>query len=273
MKVLLYLISKNDENYILEWVEHYINIGINHIIIYNNSIIDNYTNILKDYINKNIVTIDDCVLNKPFINNDTCIEYKNAQSYVYNKCYNENYNNYDYICFFDSDEFLIFEKFTNINDFLSQDIFNNYDCIRICWKIYDDNNIIIPKTYSVKQFTNFIDTNMNRICKSIIKCDKKFLNKWITAHGLYNISACDALGNPCWNKAYHDNIFIGEHPILSGAWINHYRYKTISEYVLNKQTNMIAAGLYEYDLDIFFKINQKTPGKLEYLKSIGIDYK
>jgi len=270
MKVLLCAISKNDEEYILEWVNHYLSIGITHIIIYNNSIVDNYSDILKQYINDNLVTVDNCVLNKEFINKEKNF---NAQTYVYTKCYNENYMNYDFICFFDMDEFIEFEnKRTNIISFLHNKNFDKFNVIRLCWKIYDDNNIIVPKTFSVNQFlTPSKNTYQNRVCKSILRTNIDMKNKKISAHGVYNILSCDALGNLCWNKEGHDNIFIGEKPILHKCWLNHYRYKTIYEYI-NKMKLMNESNLSEYTLDYFFTYNEKTPEKLEYIKSLGIDY-
>lgn len=141
--------------------------------------------------------------------------------------------------FFDIDEFLEIDntRFKNIKQYLSQSKFNNYNCIRVCWKTFTDNGLLKVENnnYSVDRFKEPLTTALcdNRITrnnvystqtqtKSILRTVFKRVS-FSSPHGIWNksIVSCDATGIPCNN-----GISIGK-IIWKDCWLNHYRFKTI----------------------------------------------
>jgi hypothetical protein len=61
---------------------------------------------------------------------------------AYDDCYVKHNSEFDWICYFDIDEHLKLIKHKNIKEYLSQDIFKDYDLIHVNWITYgDDGNV------------------------------------------------------------------------------------------------------------------------------------
>ena len=67
---------------------------------------------------------------------------------------------YDWIAFFDIDEFLDLDsKYnSNVKNFLNEPMFNHCNCIRVCWQNYDDNDF---RTQALK-----LRENLNGVIKT-----------------------------------------------------------------------------------------------------------
>ena len=128
MRTAVCCILKNENHYIREWVEWYKNIGFTNAILYDNNDIDGETldEVISDYINEGFVIVKD-------------VRGKTKQQLpCYQSCYDEYSNDYDWIAFFDADEFLEFDNNKNVDDFLNEDIFKDAEFIKICWKNFND---------------------------------------------------------------------------------------------------------------------------------------
>ena len=66
--------------------------------------------------------------------------FRQPQHKFMNDCYKKNYQKYDWLIFYDLDEFIYLQNYKNIKKFLDQKIFN--DCEVICpnWIEHTDNN-------------------------------------------------------------------------------------------------------------------------------------
>ena len=115
IKTALCVIAKKENKYIKEFIDHYKNLGFNKVFLYDNNDIEdeNFDTILKKYIKNKFVKI---------INFRGLIR---PQQLAYSQCYNNNKYNYDWIAFYDVDEFLYFYNYKKINDFLSLSKFKN----------------------------------------------------------------------------------------------------------------------------------------------------
>lgn len=99
--------GKNENKYLVEFVEYYKNIGFDKIIIFDNNEINSekLEDILQYYLKINFIEI---------IN---IRDLESIQIPLYNYCYQKNKNNFDWIFFVDFDEFLLLKtirKFINI---------------------------------------------------------------------------------------------------------------------------------------------------------------
>ena len=132
MRVALVCIAKNEDNYIQEWVNYNKKLGFDDIFIYQN----NWR----------------CSIDEP---NVIKIEYDGVNRQI--PCYNEFINNYkedyDWVAFFDVDEFLVLKKHKNIKEFIFD--YKDHNGIGINWVLFGNNGLSeINDEYSVvKRFT------------------------------------------------------------------------------------------------------------------------
>ena len=220
---ILYTIVKNENLYIREFIEHYLSIGINKIIVYDNNEEkgEKIEYILKDYIKKDYINI---------------INYrgkKGAQMLSFNDCYSKNKNLFDWIMFFDIDEYLILNEYKNINNFLRNKKYKECDVIQINWVIFDDNDLISYDNRPLNiRFTRPLYKQIveNRYVKSI---SRTYVNlKWVDPHspsGKFNV--CNINGKKTINESVmKTNIALQSK--LKKPYLKHFKYKTVEEYYI-----------------------------------------
>ena len=133
-KICLCVIGKNENLYAREFVEHYKTIGYNNIFIYDNNDKngEHFEEVIDDYIKNGFVKI---------INYRERNFNSTPQIDAYRDCYQRNYQLYDWLSFFDMDEFLeINNKYNKIQSFLNDKIFKYCQNIKINWVFYKNNN-------------------------------------------------------------------------------------------------------------------------------------
>ena len=259
------VIAKQENLYIREFIDYYKDLGIKKIILYDNNDLEgeNFNDILNDEIIKGFIEI---------------IDYRgkiSPQIKVYNDCYENNKNKYDWIAFYDVDEYLYLENYTNINEFLSLPIFNNCSSILINWRYYGDNNNIYYEPKPLKtRFSVPFNFLKNRIydkyffsaSKSIIKGGLNI--SWAHfPHFLNDSFICRPNGSKVMDPF--------SQPQYSQAYIKHYATKSIEEYIFkffkgnvytNKHFNI--ESLIFWIKDYFFLFNKITTRKIKLIKTI-----
>jgi len=264
MSVVICAILKDENHYLREWVEYHKSIGIDHIVLYDNNSIDGETvnDVIDDYIKENYVEVYD-------IRGEVSM-----QCAAYSRCYSICYKKFDWILYIDIDEFLVLEKHINIQDFVNDPLYKKFDCIRICWKQYTDSGLldVENENYSVSRFTDYIPENCNYVsnqAKVLLRLDIRPCMK-VTPHGALGekgIRYCNTRGEKTTNANLVPN------NTWDNACINHYRFKTIGEFVKNKMIkgwphNYLNFGTNGLDLSLFFQYNQPTLKKKLYAEKI-----
>ena len=261
---ILCTIVKNENLYIKEFVEHYLAIGINKIIVYDNNEEkgEKLNQILKNYIKKGYIDI---------------INFRGkraAQMLSFNDCYSNNQNLYDWIMFFDIDEFLILNEYKNINNFLRNKKFKLCDVIQINWVIFDDNDLISYDNRPLNiRFTRPLYTQImeNRYVKSI---SRTYINlKWVDPHSpTVDFNVCNVDGKRIINKSVmFKNIALESK--LKKPYLKHFKYKTVEEYYgdkLNKGDVYYKEIKWEFYIDkkYFFQINKRTREKEDIINEL-----
>ena len=100
MKTALVAIGRRENQYAREWVEHYLKLGFDHIFICDNNryLEEHFEDVLADYLRQGVVTI---------------LDYRKqagCQKQAYNDVYAQYGDDYDWLAFFDFDEFLTFSR-------------------------------------------------------------------------------------------------------------------------------------------------------------------
>ena len=135
-KVALIAIAKDEENYLREWVDYNLKIGFDDIYVYQNRW--RYT---RGDITDKRVHFEEFDQERP-------------QIPCYNSCIEKYCGKYDFLAFFDIDEFLYIKNGKSVKEFLSD--YSDRDAIYVNWRIFGDNGLssVEDGNYSViERFT------------------------------------------------------------------------------------------------------------------------
>ena len=271
MRVYLCAMAKNEHYYINEWVKYYFNLGFDKIFIFDND--DVNSPYLKDFIDKQY-------LSNIRIINARGKHWDKMQHDLYTNFYNIEKNNFDYCLYCDIDEFLVGVK--NIKAFLSQPYLRPYEQIRIKWKLFGDDNIVIrDKTKPVfgaftKEIENALSPDLSRVvklhnqAKTIIKGHLNnvvFNSVHFASRGAKILSQCLPSGRICQSGVELHEDYSHEH-----IFLNHYMTKTLSEFIEQKMNRTDAVfGKRQLNFNYFWRINEKNQDKIDYIKNLGLE--
>lgn len=274
IKTLLCCIGKNENKYIRDYVEWYKNLGVTHICLYDNNNIDGerFEDVIGDYIENGYVELID------YRGRKVC------QHQAYMECYHNNKNNYDWVMFFDCDEFLKLNKCRSIGEYLTMPQFVNFDMIHVNWRLVGDNGSIevndkplwerFPEPLPVDIKVGY-DFTENAHIKSIVRgglediiFDQKGFSHTPQDHKL---RCSNSIGFTCDGNSPFTNVD------YQFAELLHYSTKTAKEYA-EKMKN----GFPDQEWDgsrvqnlietRFFKTNVVTQEKVDIFKNeLGID--
>lgn len=295
-KIAICAIAKNENLYIRDWIEYHKKLGIDKIFLYDNNDIngEHFESVIKNYIDSKYVTVfNKRGIEKGLVYNKNNI---NLQCQCYIDTYNglKTYSDFQWIFFIDVDEYINIKK-GNLKEYLNSEKFNNYDTIVFPWVIYDDNNKLkYEKGSLIKRFPNksktINDLEQVKCCVRIgknIKDPQQFLLLHFII--LDDEKICYESGNPVdwlFASADYNNIGIkqqykfirypGNKINECNITINHYRYKTLEEYLLRQYKRHWGSTKHHTNkpkplsklANDFFKYNEKTPEKEQIIKDL-----
>ena len=249
MKSAICAISRNENNYLEEWITYHLHLGFNHIFIYDNNNPDDNS------------TPRFCSI-QSWKEQVTVIDYRGklaAQLIAYNDCYTTHSKEFDWIAFIDIDEFITFgpkSAYTHINNYLSS--ITNFDVVAINWMFYGDNEEVNFKKGSVIQrFPHPIsNSGQNKHVKVIVRTrmDIRFIRNPHCVDGKVRI--CD----DCQQRVKKSTPF--KAPSFKKLYIRHYGTKSIEEFITNKILRGAAdQGSNPYKLDLFYQTNKRSKEK------------
>ena len=226
IKVCLCVIGKLENIYAKEYVNHYKKLGYDHIYIYdnNNNNSERFSDILFEEIKIGFVSINDFIGFRG--------KYNNSQYEAYYDCYNKYSRYYDWLSFFDFDEFLDINTKT-IQEFLDKKIYKNCQNIKINWLVYNSYNesLFYENKPLKKRFINiFLNDASNKHIKSTVrgKIKKNYWSKWLNPHSSgTNFKACSSSGKKIDSKTPFVNP-----PDYKNAFLKHFSKKSFEEFCL-----------------------------------------
>ena len=248
-------IGRLENRYAVEWVSHYLKLGVDKIIIYDNNRPEDdetFSQVLWSIVEDGYVEI------KPWFDN---------QKSAYEDCYNHYDNEYDWIGFFDFDEFVEIQDGRNVKNFLTG--FDFADVVVMSWRTMTDNGLVRYEPKPLKErFTEGTDESLviNRHVKSFVRggidgisfndphCPNAPELTVVNVHGIRVEQV------PIQPQVIHDV-----------AWINHYNTKTAEEWATLKMRRLSPCGdeynreMKAKNVEYFFSINKRTPEKEEIL--------
>lgn len=259
IKVALCTMGRKENLYVKEFLDYYINIGIDHIFIYDDN--DNNTEKISTMLNpvyRRYVTIYENLTNET-----------KYQCGVYNNCYRNNNNKFDWLLMIDMDEFLYIKRFS-LKKYLSKSVFKKCDFIKFNWIIPTDNNLIHYDNRTL--FERFSGPyKKSNFVKSIIRgniSELKFMVHSPIESPIKN-TTCNNKGMKIFYKIMNFEYM----PInIKEAYIIHFKYKSTEEYI-NKYKRGYHLWKGEKLLEVlkskiieYLKDNKITMEKLDYFE-------
>ena len=122
-------IFKNEELSMKEWIEYHLLIGVDHFYLYDNNSTDRCSLVLKPYIEKGIVTLNEWNLKAP------------CQADAYNHCKSNYWNDTRWLAFIDLDEYICPRFSFDIKNFLSK--FESYPSLIVYWKMFGSSGLVV----------------------------------------------------------------------------------------------------------------------------------
>lgn len=209
MKTALVCIAKNEDKYLNEWLDYHFKLGFDDIYVFENNWEFVPTVNKGEYIERLcVVKVVGEVMQLP----------------VYNYFIEQKRNDYDWVAFFDVDEFLVLKKHRKVNDWLSDPKYADYNSISVNWfmfgdggqkKTYDDYDVINRFLYRQK--------DVNRHTKVIINLKKAPADIKMTNPHCSNYSSRDTNGKEFSGPFNPD----GPTDVVQ---LNHYFTKTLEEF-------------------------------------------
>jgi len=157
MSLLLIAIFKNESMILEEWIEHYINEGVDCFLLNDNGSTDDYEGKIQKYIDTGYV-----LLNKN--------PKKHAQTEIYNDCI-QCARKFDWVMIVDLDEFVYARNgFNTIKEYLNS-LKSNISQIHIPWKMFGSSDFVEQPKSVIQNFTwRRIYNNETKIeCKCIVR--------------------------------------------------------------------------------------------------------
>lgn len=256
-KVALCLITRLENKYIREYVQHYQSLGFDKIFLYDNNRPgeENPIDELQDYVDSGLVEI---IRWMDFS--------RKAQRTSYQDCWDKHQNEYDWIAFFDADEYLILNTTSDIHEFLSNEIYDGNYIVTVSTVHYDDNDIIINDSKTrLDKYTRVSSKYRDGWIKSIIRCkDNKvdFMNEEFISFHIPKIEHQENVCNVDGKVNTHKNIwYFGKE---ENAYLKHIPTGCIDDYVRYKDVRQHINSLEYLGLPYFRAFNDLTPEKEEY---------
>ena len=173
-KYLVFTCARGENDYIVEWVKHYLSYGFDKIIICDNNDDNSLEGVLSEYISNGTVEIFD---------------FRGASSFqVQMYSVFARHGNYKWCAYFDCDEFLELNCYSNIKQFLDT---VQEDCICFNWLVFGSNGLLHKKEGGVQQrfplpTMPIVMFKENMFIKSIVRGgeNNKFKNCWFNGSHL-----------------------------------------------------------------------------------------
>ncbi len=250
-------ICKNEEEYIIEWVEYHLSLGIDSILLF-----DNYSEKpLKDFVDKY----------KKYNVHTFMWDGKQEEAQTHSLNYNKDFR---WIGLLDIDEYIVLlEQETNINNYLKR--YEDYDGLCLHWLMFGSNNHKTKQQSTIQSYTQSCPSNLANIHVKSFVNPKNYLYQqkhktphWMpTKNGSVNV-LYQKVDNPYGGR--------GNKPVIDKVMrINHYYTRSYQDFFENKKPRKrySPAGVYKKrDYKSVQKENVYNDDIIKFCQKQGVSY-
>ena len=229
IKICMCTIGKEENLYIREFISHYEKYGVDKIFIYDNNEImgEHFESVIMDYLNDGFVEI---------INFRGKIR---SQLRAYQDCLDRNYNKYNWLIFYDMDEFIYLKGYSSIKPYLNRKIFDKCQTIQLNLLFHTDNGNLYYNNRPLMERFKETMIEKNETFKSIIRGNIKVPVKDI--HNLnMNLTSCNSFGKN--NKREKFSGILTNKTDFKFYYIDHFCFKSTEEFIHKINRGSAHAG-------------------------------
>ena len=263
IKVALCTMGKEENLYVEQFIEYYINLGIDHFFIYDDNDEDSekISERIHDKYKEKVTTYENIKY------------YIKKQADAFTNCYFNNNRNYDWLLMIDMDEYLYIINDT-LKNYLVNKNFDKCDFIKFHTVIPTDNNLMIYDNRTL--FERFKGPFIKRF-------DIKTIIRGNISNLIYNIHSpssspqrnisCNNVGEIIDNQNNNINFGLLDPINVDKAFIIHFKYKSAEEFInkykrgysnwFSKNENYLVLNT---KLKGFFESNEITFEKINYIE-------
>lgn len=252
-------IIKNEQEYLDEWIKYHLDLGINHIFIFEDIDSDSHKEITEKYTNVTLNSISNILTEEEkekvsYFKTFGIQNHNDTPQYIYLKrglLYIQNLNIYDWCFVIDCDEFITLENnYGHIKDIVS--LYKNYDAFILQWKCYGANGLIHKPNYNNAGIIETYKIEM----QGYIPIKKPFLTKVcynLKTYNKLNFGHIHQASDICnWCKT--DFTKNRESVIYKNIYLRHYITKSWEEYIWKIKNRGYFWGKTR-NINFFFSIN------------------
>ena len=259
LKLCICTIGKKENRYIREFVQFYEKMGVDKIFLYDNNEEkgEKFEDVINDYITNGFIEISNWRGKE------------NKTINMMDDCYQKNYKQYDWLIFYDIDEYIHLKNYTNIKDFLNEVKFDKCNNIYLNWVFHTDNYLFHYDNRTLQQRFPIAESKPEIINNSSFNYIKSIIRgniSNITIDCKYKLSneikGCNGLGQ--------EPNFIGlnmEQEDFDNYYIEHYFYKCLDEYIEKLNSKDFDNQFKNKTIAKYFKINELAYERIVYLES------
>ena len=188
-----------------------------------------------------------------------------------NDCYKTNHNKFNWLIFYDIDEFIYLKYYKNIKLFLSQSKFDKCGKVELNWvhRVDDDKSLFYDNRSLSERFkykeSNILKKDYHPQIKSIIRGVENNITIGCLHKLTSQLSSCDEFGRKSNTfKIYNLN------PDFKINYINHYFGKSLEEFAEKIKRGSAAIGLSNTSLiakiNRYFEIYNIDKNKIDYIE-------
>ena len=259
IKVCVCTAGKIENRYIREFVEHYKNYNVDKIYLYDNNNIDGerFEAVINDYIENGFVQL---------------VNYRGkirVLMEMMNDCYKKNYRYYDWLIFFEIDEYIFLYKIKNIKNYFKNPKFKKCERIQLNWIFHTDNNLLYYDSRPLKERFSEREKKARGVSKGDWNGIKSILRGHIPnitidcVHTLnHKLKSCDGFGNP----KEIDGI-ITKNADFKYYYIDHYYCKSTEEFInkINKGDALFVDNRMDR-IRTYFAYNEIKKEKIDFME-------
>ncbi len=224
---------KNEADYVCEWLEYYLLMGVEHFYLYDNESTDDIEEKLKPYIEQGLVTY----INYPGVS---------KQLEIYNHAVENFRLETKWMIIADLDEFILFKK-KSFKDLLNEN--DNYNQLVTRWYIFGNSgHIQKPEGLVIENYLNRADDVGDR--KSIVKPLRTYV-----------------INSPHRSSSIPKTLYLD----IEDVQCNHYFGKSEEEYRKKKSARADNYGIVKYNMDCYNSHNKNDvydDSMLQYVESV-----
>lgn len=252
MSSCILTVIKNEHQYLDEWIKYHLDLGVDHIFIFEDIDSDSHKDICDKYDGVSLSCVD-VVLDeeeRKKVNEYKLTKQKNPQDIYFPKALSWIKTNYQYDwCFvIDVDEFIT--SYKSISDVLSE--FQGYDGIVIQWKVFGANGHISKPHYEDKGVIDTYTKESNYAGHSVLEWTTKTCYNLHTFEETYFKNNHQPTDKCNWCRTDFSNL--RSKIIYDKMYIRHYMTKSWEEYIGKRKRGYFIG--FARTVDMFFRINQ-----------------